>query len=350
MRTLLSTLLIGVPVMLILTLVGVTQGFMEDSRQRSMGTGADVIFRPPGSSYGTGSGAPMSMKMVEWLANQPHVRIATPVVQATTGKLFNILTGIDVDAFNRMSGGFVYLEGRPMSGAHEILVDADFAAEQKLKPGSKTKLLNTIWTVAGVVKGGKLSHVFCTIADLQEVTGDKGVSQIYLKLDDPKNADAVVDALKEQRPDHSIYSMSEWVSFISPSNISGLSAFIDVTIGIGVVTGFFVVLMSMYMAVLQRTREIGILKSLGATNGFVMSLILWEAGVAGLGGTVVGIALSFATKAVLKNFVAASLPPAIVPLWWPIAGGIAIGAAFLGAIYPGIIAIRQDPIEALAYE
>jgi ABC-type antimicrobial peptide transport system permease subunit len=48
--------------------------------------------------------------------------------------------------------------------------------------------------------------------------------------------------------------------------------------------------------------------------------------------------------------VPASLPQAIVPGWWPIAGAIAMGAAILGALYPGIMAARQDPIQALAYE
>ena len=106
----------------------------------------------------------------------------------------------------------------------------------------------------------------------------------------------------------------------------------------------------MYMAVLQRTREIGILKSLGASKGFVMGLILCEAFALGLGGTILGILFSFATKWIMGVFVPASLPQAIVPSWWPIAGLVAMGAALLGALYPGMIAVRQDPIEALAYE
>ncbi len=46
----------------------------------------------------------------------------------------------------------------------------------------------------------------------------------------------------------------------------------------------------------------------------------------------------------------ASLPMAIVPIWWPIAGAITLVGAALGALYPGLSAARHDPIEALAYE
>jgi putative ABC transport system permease protein len=106
----------------------------------------------------------------------------------------------------------------------------------------------------------------------------------------------------------------------------------------------------MYMAVLQRTREIGILKSLGASRGYVLGLIVAEAFALGLSGTVLGILLSFAARWIILTLVPASLTQAIVPDWWPIAAGIALVASLLGALYPGYHAARQDPIEALAYE
>jgi putative ABC transport system permease protein len=193
--------------------------------------------------------------------------------------------------------------------------------------------------------------MFVQIGVLQEMQNAQGkVSAIYLKLDDPKNADATVDALKQILPEYEIYSMKDWIDLTSADKIPAIGVFVNVIIGIGIFTGLIVVSLSMYMAVLQRTREIGILKSLGATKGFVMGLILWEAGVMGTCGTVAGIALSFASRAALKQFVPASLPQAIVVTWWPIVFGIALGSALLGAIYPGMIAVRQDPIEALAYE
>lgn len=355
MRTLLSVMLIGVPVMLVLTLVGVSQGFMQESKERTRGVGADIVVRPPNSSLTSFNGAPMPEKIVARLAQVPHVAEATGVVQALTGKLpWDSMTGIDYAGFKTMSGGFTFVEGDEahiFKQPRDVVVDTTFAAEQHLHLGSKAKLLNQWWNVAAVVESGKLSHVFVPIAELQDLTDAKGrISQIYLKLDDPKNIPQTVDTLNDLIKGYSVYTTKEWLDLTSVDKVPAVGIFVNVIIGIGIVTGLIVVSLSMYMAVLQRTREIGILKSMGATKAFVMSLILWEAAAMGLGGTFAGIALSFVSRAVLKQFVPASLPQAIVPLWWPIVGGIALGSAFLGALYPGMIAVRQDPIEALAHE
>jgi putative ABC transport system permease protein len=359
MRTLLSVLLIGVPVMLILTLVGVTQGFMDDSHRRTRGVGADIFVRPPGSSIASFSGAPMSEKLAAVLAKQPHVVQAEGVVQTLAGKMaWDSITGIDYATFKRMSGGFIFTknggdEEHIFRQPGDVVVDTTFADEQHVHRGDKVKLLNRYWNVAAVVEPGKQSHAFVDIRELQELNDARGhISQIYLKLDDPANTEAVIKALNTLPglEGYVILSVRHIIELASVDNIPSIKIFVNVIIGIGVFTGLIVVSLSMYMAVLQRTREIGILKSLGATKAFVMNLILWEAAAMGLGGTVAGIALSFASRAALKQFVPASLPQAIVPIWWPIVFGIALGSALLGAIYPGMIAVRQDPIEALSYE
>jgi putative ABC transport system permease protein len=168
-------------------------------------------------------------------------------------------------------------------------------------------------------------------------------------LDDPRNTDAVVRYI-EENTSLKVNTMDEITAMYSVNNIAGLSEFMYVIMGIGVVIGFAVVCLSMYMAVLQRTREIGILKALGGSNGFILRIILAEAMVLGIGGTVLGILMSFGAWWLIRTFVPSSLPMMIVPLWWPIAGAITLVGAGLGALYPGLSAARHDPIEALAYE
>ena len=351
-RTLLSILLIAVPVTLILTLVGMTRGFIEGSEKRAEGVGADILFRPKGTALlSSFNGAPLPQAFVAQLAMEPHVVATTGVVNQLVGGAFDTITGIDEASFEHLSGPFVFLEGHGLTKPDDILVDQYYGNQRKVHAGQKLNVLNRDWNVAGIVEPGKLAHLFVQIQVLQELISSTGkVSQIYLKLDDPRNTQAVMNQLKAKYEDYPVYSMKDLEAYYSVDNIPLLKGFTDAVLGIGVLIGFAVVSLSMYMAVLQRTREIGILKSLGASKGFVMAIILVEALALGLGGTIAGIALSFGSRWIMNTLMPASLPQAIVPGWWPIAGLIAVGGALLGALYPGTIAVRQDPIEALAYE
>ena len=352
-RTLLSTLLIAVPVTLILTLVGLTHGMLQDSERRARGIGADIWIRPQGTAFATSlSGAPISEKYVDFLERLPHVKLALgSEVWAVEGVTVG-LTGVDLDKFNRMSGGLQYVEGGPPRAPNDIIVDQYYAAQKRLRVGSTIKLLgNHDFRISGIFASGKLARLILPIRVLQYWTSAPGsVTQIFVKLDDPKNTDAVMADLKMKMPDFSIYSMADLSSLYSVNSYAGLSEFITVIEGVGVVIGFFVVCLSMYMAVLQRTREIGILKSLGATNGFIIRIILVEGLLLGVGGTIVGIGFSFGSWWLIHKLVPASLQMVIVPAWWPIAGIITLVGAGFGALYPGWNAARHDPIEALAYE
>jgi putative ABC transport system permease protein len=348
-RTLLSILLIAVPVTLILSLIGLSNGFMDDSRKRAAGVGADILFKAPGSSLMQFSAGTLPEKFVAQLATEPHVVQATGTfVQPISG--FDSVSGIDLPAFEKMSGGFRYVEGHGFTGENEILVDTWYAEQRKVHAGGKLRIWDRDWTVAGVVEPGKLAHVFAPVKVLQDMYAKDKVSQVYIKLDSPNSVNEAATQLKAKYDGYGIWSLAEMQSLISVDNVPMIKSFINVVLAIGVVIGFAVVSLSMYMAVLQRTREIGILKSLGATKGFIMNMILAEAACLGLGGTFVGILLSFGARAAIHAVAPASLPQAIVYSWWPIAGGVAMGAALLGAIYPGMLAVRQDPIEALAHE
>ncbi len=75
-----------------------------------------------------------------------------------------------------------------------------------------------------------------------------------------------------------------------------LSTFINIVIGISVTIGFIVIFQAMYTAVMERTREIGILKSLGASKFYIVNVILRETTVLAIAGIVLGIAISFAAS------------------------------------------------------
>ena len=116
------------------------------------------------------------------------------------------------------------------------------------------------------------------------------------------------------------------------------------------IVALLVVFLSMYMAVIERTREIGILKALGAKPFTILNILVREAMVLAVAGCVIGILLSSGVKALIMTLYPASLTVVAVPDWWLKAGAIVIFGALLGAIYPGWKAARQDAVEALAYE
>ncbi|MGA8555950.1 MAG: FtsX-like permease family protein, partial [Candidatus Acidiferrales bacterium] len=118
---------------------------------------------------------------------------------------------------------------------------------------------------------------------------------------------------------------------------------------IAVVIGFLVIFLSMYTTIIERTREIGVLKSLGASKGYIVQIVLSETFLLCLGGVVGGIGLSFLMRSIfLKLF--PSLTILISASWVLRAGLIAVVGGLLGAAYPAWMASRKDPVEALAYE
>jgi putative ABC transport system permease protein len=178
-----------------------------------------------------------------------------------------------------MSGGFKYLEGGPFQGPDDIIVDEYYAQQHKLHAGDHVDRhpepplarLRHSGRRQTCAPGGAHADLAGSYRKYRQGQPDLREGR------QPANIPAVMAELKALLPDYNIYTMEEFTSLLTVENVGGLSTFIHVMVGIGVVIGFAVVLLSMYMAVLQRTREIGILKALGASRWFILKIILAEA-------------------------------------------------------------------------
>lgn len=349
-RTFLSVLAIAVEVTMILTLVGVSYGTLDGTARRARGVGADILIRPPGSSIISLSTAPMSDKLVSIVASGPHVTMATgTVVQPLQG--LDTVTGLDLDQFARMSGGFRFLDGGPFQKDDDVLVDEFYARQKGLRVGDKLDLLGHDWHVAGVFESGKLARICLRLPVLQKLTGNPNhLSQIYLKVDKSDHVQDVVNDLRKTLPGYPVYTMEEFTSLLSISSVGLLRNFIGVVIAVAVVVGFIVVSMAMYTAVLERTREIGVLRALGASSSFIFSLLLKETLLLALTGTCMGIVLTYFAQWSLEHIGRSGLTQETVYAWWPIAGAIAVIGAVLGTLAPAFKAIRQEVTQALSYE
>src|SRR5713226_8528732 len=131
-RSVISIIAIALEVTLILLIVGLSLGILNDARARAAGIGADVIVQPPGASFMAGiSGAPVSVKVADILRKLPHVAVVSPVIwQLSTAGSLEVIDGIDLPTFEALGGPFQYVEGGPFQGPNDILVD-DYIARQK---------------------------------------------------------------------------------------------------------------------------------------------------------------------------------------------------------------------------
>jgi putative ABC transport system permease protein len=359
LRTLISVFAIAIEVTLILLIVGLCLSMLNDNADRQKGIGFDVMVSPPGSSFFTGiTGAPVSIKVADKLRTIPHVVAVAPVVMhiITTGNL-EVIDGIDLDPkspnnYDNLGRPFRYLAGGPFRGPNDMIVDDLFAEQHHAKVGQQFNVLNQSFRICGIVEHGKGARRYLPMATLQDLLGSEGkASMFYVKTDSPENAGAVVAAVK-QIPGMDQYvarSLAEYASLMTVNNIPFLATFFDIVIGIALVIGFIVIFQSMYTAVMERTREIGILKSLGATKWYILNVILRESFVLAVAGVILGLVLTgLGALAINHKY------PLHKMVWdhhWVIRASIlAIIGALLGGLYPALRAAQKDPIEALAYE
>ncbi|MGH9398515.1 MAG: ABC transporter permease [Terriglobia bacterium] len=354
-RTIVSILAVAIEVIMVLLVVGLTTGMLNESAKRVEGVGADIMVQPPNSSFLLGvTTAPMPIKIGDRLKELDHVQYVAPVLlwfdtDISTG--LNVVYGIDMKTFDEVSGGFVYYSGGPLKGPHDILVDDWYARSHHLVVGDTVKLLNHDFSVVGVVEHGKGSRLFIPIETAQHMLGAVDRASIFfVKCTGPGYTQAVLKSINKLLVGYKILSIKEYMSMMTSNNIPELGAFVNVMIGIAVGIGFLVIFLSMYTTITERTREIGILKSLGASKAYIINLILKEAGILSVAGIIAGLI----GVVLIKRFINVSMPTvALEPLhvaWVARAAGLAVGGALIGAFYPALRASRLDPVEALGYE
>jgi len=353
-RSVITISAVALEVAMILLVVAFFYGYLNGSQQSQMGINADLIIMPPSSSMLAGlSGAAIPVKVGDVLRRKPHVAVAAPVITAFSLKPIEVVYGIDLASFDEIPPVFRYLSGGPFQQPGDAIVDDYYAAMNHKKIGDPVDVLNNKFRICGIVPHGKGGRKFLTLATMQDLIGaEKRTSVFYLKLDDPANIDAVTKEIKEipGMERYSVMSMREYLSMMTPDNLpSGFNYAIEVVIGVAVIVGFLVIFQSMYTAVMERTREIGILKSLGASKLYIVNAVMRETMLLTVVGIAAGILISLTTRRVIM------FERPIQQMYWSSqwvmrATVIAIAGALAGALYPAVKAARRDPIDALAYE
>jgi len=351
-RTLVSVLAVAIEVGMVMLVVGMTHGMVNETAKRVQGVGADIMVQPPGASLFLGlTQAPMPVQVGDRLAEIPHVLAVTPVLLfLNTRGGINLIYGVDMPSFKRVSGGFVYLKGGPFEHPYDMLVDDWYARSNDVKVGQTLNLLNNNFRVSGIVEHGMGARIFIPLSTAQDLTGAHDKASIfYIKCTDPGYIPSVSTSIRNLLPTHQVLAVREYVSLMTSNDLPALDAFITAMIAVAVGIGFLIIFLSMYTTITERTREIGILKSLGAGKRYIISVILQEAGLL----SIIGILAGYGGTWLARKGIVAAFPTLTVELtlhWALWAGLLALGGSLMGAFYPAIRAARLDPVDSLAYE
>ncbi len=354
-RMLLSMIMISVALLLGLVIKGLSNGVMQEKIQRTEGIGADLMIQPPHSSYILGLGENVMPDALAQKITEVHgVEAATPTATnvSFTNRLEAIF-GIDLPSFNRVTGGFEYLQGGPFSGPYTALVDDVYVKSHNVHVGSTLNILDHHFTVCGVVEHGRGARVFVPLKTLQDLLAPGKCAVIFVKCAPGVSDLAVENDLRAfgggVLQDYQITRMSDLATLITPSSFLGLRQFLLVIVVFAGVINFLVIFLALYVQVLGQTRELGILRALGASRPYMLRLFLGEACLLCLFGGGLSLVFYFLTREIVLWIYPALhfLLPAGAVLR---VAAIALASAVLGGAYPAYRASASEPIAALAYE
>jgi len=351
-RTTVSILAVALEVTLILIIVGLTNGITNETGKRTEGVGADIMFQPPNSSLLLAlSNSTLPMAFADKIREIDGVKAVAPVqLQVNSSAGLEVIYGIDPKTFDQITGGFTWDKGSSFSEPYDVIVDDIFARSKRINVGDEPEILNHKFRVVGVVQHGKGARLYVPLKTAQEMTGaGNRVSLFYVKLGNPDQLNQVIERMAEAFPGYRAFPMKDYTKLMMSSNKAALDAFIQTVVFIAVSIGVLVIFLSMYTTITERTREIGILRSLGASKPFIVGLILQETAVVCVLGVIIGIGASF----VIALGVTAVFPTLLVMIttdWIAKSSLLALLSGVIGSLYPSLKAAAQDPVEALAYE
>lgn len=351
-RSLVCVAAVGIGIALLLVLNGLCRGMITESAQRMRNTGASIIVQPRGSSGLLAfKGSSLPVRYAGEIEAVPGVAAACPVLTWTTTieKVIYVIYGLDLARYEAVGGRLEMLEGRPWRGPRELLLDSRLAAANGYRVGDLIPLLGSRFAVAGIFRSGVGARVYLPIEALQETMHLEGMCSLFFVKTNPGAAPAAVASRIDDRLPALRASALDRYEDVVVNEITGLREFFGVITSTALVISFLVILLTMYTTIVERTREIGILRSLGATRGWVLRLVVAESLLLCGLGAVVGVAFTLCARLWLA-WTHPLLTMELGATGVARATLLALAGGVLGALYPGYRAARVDPVEALSYE
>jgi putative ABC transport system permease protein len=318
--------------------------------KRERGFGAEIRFLRPGSGVLTTSSLPLDVRYADRLKQIEGVKAVSPIgayIQAgSTGIGVEAVEGIEFESYSAMSGLRI-IEGRPFQNDEEVIVDDFKASRSNTKIGSEIDVFGKKLKVVGIYSPPSGARIKMSLSAMQNyLASPNKCTMIMVKCINPEKQEEVQRRINAELPGNTVQLIRDLPSF--ERAIPGIDGFIKTILVLSTIVSSLVILLAMYTTITERTREIGILKSLGASKRFIISVIEKEAITISLIGVGVGLIAAVLIGWVIRT--TTTLQVEFQLSWILVATFIGLAAGVGGAFYPAIRAANQDAVKALAYE
>lgn len=404
LRTSLTTLGVVIGITTIIALASLGEGFRFDVKKRmEQGFELNVLIIFPGS-FMAGLGPGFNRTDVDAIRSVDNVSLVTPLVTMPTAELHNV-NDTKLGAFTVGGINFTEMQGmlperfRLMSGGHfptvdenksiilgyraSILNDTVVAKVEDnvtlmLKDRYGRIFYNATFKVAGILEEGGTSGItnfdywaFIPAETALKMPGVEGYQIILAKVADTKYSEHVAKGIRSKFSEYSITVFVPSSLMRQVDNILNIiQIFLMAIASISLLVAGVGIMNIMTVAVMERTREIGIMKAIGAKSRTILGMFLAEAALVGVIGGLIGVptgyGLSFALANTLSTLIQSSQQTTSVvqtsqtermminPLfsleWTIIAFVFAIIVCIIFGLYPARKAAKLNPVEALRYE
>jgi putative ABC transport system permease protein len=352
-RTLISVIGVALGVVLVVLFTGLARGMTNDMARRASNWKAEIVFTRPGAMELTSSNASVSTAYATKLLEIDGVESTVPVIRYvtpdTSGRWgIKQLDGVDWAPFAAMNG-MTLVQGRAPQANDEVILDERQLREDKLNVDDSIKLFgDKDYKVVGVFSPPSGSRIKMSLAAMQDALEAPGkCTYILVKVKEGADVNAVAARINQALPGNKVNLTSDLV-IDAQDRIPALNTFLRVLVGLGAFVSTIFVLLSMYTTITERRKEIGILKSLGASKAFIIRAIEGEAFMIGVLGVVLGLVVSVIASIGIGRIL--ELAFEFNPGWIVTAVIIAVVGSLVGALYPAWRASAIDPVEVMASE